>query len=79
MAQGKVQMINKLIAGLVALVENAETILLSVTAPDIFLRNTAGLPDRRLKTKRLDKRRPANKLRPGWNKLVLKVSRYFSI
>ena len=73
MAQRKGQMIGNSVAGLVALVEDAQTTFLSLTASNMFLRNTAWLPDGRLKTECLDKRRPAREVRTLWNGPVLEA------
>jgi hypothetical protein len=70
-------MIGKLVAGLVALIENAPIPFLSLTTADMFFRNTAWQPNGRLKTERLDERRPAGELRPLWNGLVLETDRRF--
>lgn len=66
-------MIGKPVAGLVALVENAPTLFFSLTAPNMFLRNTAWPPNGRLETER----RPAGELRPLWNDLVLETDLRF--
>jgi hypothetical protein len=66
-------MIGKLVARLVAFIENAKTTLLSLAATDMFLRDTAWLPNGRLQAERLDKRRPAGELRPLWNDLALEA------
>ncbi len=71
MTQCESQMIGHLIARLVALVENTKTTFLSLTTSDMFLRNTACLPNGRLETECMDKRRPAGELRPFGNDLVL--------
>ena len=52
-------MLGKLVAGLVALVEDTKTTFFALTAANMFLRNTAWLPDGRLDAERLDERREA--------------------
>ena len=73
MAQGKGQMIGKLVARLVAFIENAKTTFLPLTTSNMFLRDTTWLPNGRLQAERLDQRRPADELRPLWNALVLET------
>jgi hypothetical protein len=72
-AQGKGQMIGKLVARLVAFIENAKTTLLAPTTANMFPRDTAWLPNGRLQAERLDKRRPTGELRPLWNDLALET------
>ena len=72
-AQCKGQMIGHLVAGLIALVEDTKTTFLSLTASDMFLRDTAWLPDGRLETECMDERRPTDELRPFGNDLVLEA------
>ena len=79
MAQGKGQMVGQLVAGLVALVEDAKTPFLALAASNMFLRNTAWLPDGCLDTERLDERREACKLCPFGNKLLLEAAWRFQI
>jgi len=71
-------MIGKLIARLVAFIENAKTTLLSLTTTNMFPRNTAWLPNGRLQAERLNKRRPTGALRPLLNDPVLEAGGRFS-